>query len=77
MIVWLPEMTATKVTNRLRVLRFGHAEMTQQALADRVGLTRQTIVAIEKGHYAPSLEAAFRIARVFGANLEDVFGYLS
>ena len=68
-------MTATKVTNRLRVLRFGHDEMTQQTLAERVGLTRQTIVAIEKGHYAPSLEAAFRIARVFGVNIEEVFGY--
>lgn len=49
--------------------------MTQQALADRVGLTRQTIVAIEKGHYAPSLEAAFRIARAFGVGIEEVFGY--
>jgi putative transcriptional regulator len=49
--------------------------MTQQALADRVGLTRQTIVAIEKGHYAPSLEAAFRIARVFGATIEEAYGF--
>ncbi len=63
------------VTNRLRALRFNHGEMTQQALADRVGLTRQTIVAIEKGHYAPSLEAAFKIARAFGATLDEVFGY--
>jgi putative transcriptional regulator len=68
-------MTATKVTNRLRALRFAHGEMTQQQLADRVDLTRQTIVAIEKGHYAPSLEAAFRIARVFGATIDDVFGF--
>jgi len=68
-------MTATKVTNRLRALRFAHGEMTQQQLADRVDLTRQTIVAIEKGHYAPSLEAAFRIARVFGATVEEVFGF--
>ncbi|HEY5411022.1 MAG TPA: helix-turn-helix transcriptional regulator [Caulobacteraceae bacterium] len=68
-------MAGTKVTNCLRILRFGHAEMSQQALADRVGLTRQTIVAIEKGHYAPSLEAAFRIARAFGADIEEVFGY--
>ena len=68
-------MTATKVTNRLRALRFAHGEMTQQQLADRVDLTRQTIVAIEKGHYAPSLEAAFRIARVFGATIEEVFGF--
>ena len=68
-------MTATKVTNRLRALRFAHGEMTQQQLADRVDLTRQTIVAIEKGHYAPSLEAAFRISRVFGATIEEVFGF--
>jgi len=68
-------MTATKVTNRLRALRFAHGEMTQQQLADRVDLTRQTIVAIERGHYAPSLEAAFRIARVFGASIEEVFGF--
>jgi len=68
-------MTATKVTNRLRALRFAHGEMTQQQLADRVELTRQTIVAIEKGHYAPSLEAAFRIARVFGATIEEAFGF--
>jgi putative transcriptional regulator len=65
----------TKLTNRLRIFRFNHGEMTQQALADRVGLTRQTIVAIEKGHYGPSLEAAFRIARVFDATVDDVFGY--
>lgn len=68
-------MPATKVTNRLRALRFAHGEMTQQQLANRVDLTRQTIVAIEKGHYAPSLEAAFRIARVFGATIEDVFSF--
>lgn len=68
-------MTATKVTNRLRALRYAHGEMTQQQLADRVDLTRQTIVAIEKGHYAPSLEAAFRIARVFSATIEEVFGF--
>lgn len=68
-------MSATKVTNRLRALRFAHGEMTQRQLADRVDLTRQTIVAIEKGHYAPSLEAAFRIARVFGATIEEVFGF--
>ena len=68
-------MPSTRVTNRLRTLRFNHGEITQQALADRVGLTRQTIVAIEKGHYAPSLEAAFRIARAFGATVEEVFGY--
>lgn len=68
-------MASTQVTNRLRVFRFNNGEMTQQALADRVGLTRQTIVAIEKSHYAPSLEAAFRIARAFGVGIEEVFGY--
>jgi putative transcriptional regulator len=65
------------VTNKLRAYRFNHGEMTQQQLADQVGLTRQTIVAIEQGHYAPSLEAAFKIVRVFNANLEEVFQYQS
>ncbi len=68
-------MAKTPVTNRLRALRFGAGEMTQQELADRVGLTRQTIIAIEQGRYAPSLEAAFKIARVFDAGVEDVFHY--
>jgi len=49
--------------------------MTQQELADRVGLTRQTIIAVEQGRYSPSLEAAFKIARVFGVSLEEVFQY--
>ena len=65
----------THVTNTIRALRFSHGEMTQQQLADRVGLTRQTIIAIEQGRYAPSLEAAFRIARAFGAPLEQVFQF--
>ena len=65
----------THVTNTIRALRFSHGEMTQQQLADRVGLTRQTIIAIEQGRYAPSLEAAFRIARAFGAPLEEVFRF--
>ncbi len=52
-------------------------EMTQQALAERVGVTRQTIMAIEKGKYSPSLEVAFKIARVFGKPLEEVFQYSS
>jgi putative transcriptional regulator len=65
----------TRVRNAIRTLRFHQGEMTQQALADRVGVTRQTIIAIEQGRYAPSLEAAFRIARVFGAPLEEVFQY--
>ncbi|MDZ5648999.1 helix-turn-helix transcriptional regulator [Nitrospirillum sp. BR 11828] len=61
--------------NTIRTLRFQNGEMTQQALADRVGLTRQTIIAIEQGRYSPSLEAAFRIASVFGVPLEVVFQY--
>jgi putative transcriptional regulator len=65
----------TPITNTIRTLRFHTGEMTQQELADRVGVTRQTIIAIEQGRYAPSLEAAFRIARVFGAPLEEVFQY--
>lgn len=61
------------ITNHIRRLRFDHGEMTQQALADAIGMTRQTIVAIEQGKYSPSLEAAFRISRVFGVGVEDVF----
>lgn len=61
------------IQNRVRKLRFDHHEMTQQELADQTGVTRQTIVAIEKGNYSPSLELAFRIARVFNAPLEEVF----
>ena len=63
------------ISNNIRKLRFNHNEMTQQELADKVGVTRQTIVAIEKGNYSPSLELAFRIARVFDSPLEDVFSY--
>ena len=63
------------ITNTIRKLRFEHGEMTQQALAERVGVTRQTINAIELGKYSPSLEVAFRIAAAFGARLEDVFSY--
>jgi putative transcriptional regulator len=65
----------TRITNDLRALRFGAGEMTQAQLADRVGLTRQTIIAIEQGRYSPSLEVAFKIARVFGVPLEQVFQY--
>lgn len=64
-----------QIANTIRTLRFQAGEMTQAALAERVGVTRQTIVAIEQGRYSPSLEVAFRIARVFGAPLEDVFQY--
>jgi putative transcriptional regulator len=65
----------TRVTNEIRRLRFANAEMTQAELADRVGVTRQTIIAIEQGRYSPSLEMAFQIAQVFGVPLDDVFGY--
>lgn len=65
----------TKVTNSIRALRFGTGEMTQAELADRVGVTRQTIIAIEQGRYSPSLEMAFQIAHVFGVPLDDVFHY--
>lgn len=68
-------MTKTAVTNKIRRLRFDHDEMTQQALAERIGVTRQTVNAIELGKYSPSLEVAFRIARVFGVPLEEVFAY--
>lgn len=68
-------MTTHDVRNRIRRLRFDRQEMTQQELADRVGVTRQTINAIELGKYSPSLEVAFRIAAVFGVPLEDVFQY--
>ena len=66
---------ATSITNNIRGLRFAHGEMTQAALADRVGVTRQTIIAIEQGRYSPSLEVAFQIARVFNRPLDDVFQY--
>jgi putative transcriptional regulator len=65
----------TQVTNSIRTLRFAAGEMTQAELADRVGMTRQTIIAIEQGRYSPSLEMAFRIAGVFGVPLNDVFHY--
>ena len=65
----------TRVRNRIRALRFERGEMTQQALADAIGLTRQTVIAIEQGRYSPSLEAAFMIARTLGVPLEDVFQY--
>ena len=63
------------VTNRIRQLRFEHGEMTQQQLAERIGVSRQTVNAIEGGKYAPSLEVAFRIARVFAVPLEAVFQF--
>jgi putative transcriptional regulator len=68
-------MGKSPISNSIRVLRFDHSEMTQQELADQVGVTRQTIVAIEKGNYSPSLELAFRIARVFKLPIEEVFSF--
>jgi putative transcriptional regulator len=65
----------TPVSNRIRELRFHAGEMTQQQLADRVGVSRQTMVAIEKAKYSPTLELAFRIARVFGVPVESVFSF--
>jgi putative transcriptional regulator len=64
---------APPIRNAIRRLRFEHGEMTQAELADRIGMTRQTVAAIEQNKYSPSLEAAFRIARAFGARLESVF----
>ena len=61
------------IRNQIRAMRFAHAEMTQQDLADRIGVSRQTVNAIEGGKYFPSLEVAFRIARVFGKPVEVVF----
>ena len=66
---------AQQIANTIRTLRFQAGEMTQAALAEKVGVTRQTIVAIEQGRYSPSLEVAFRIAKAFGAPLEEVFQY--
>jgi putative transcriptional regulator len=68
-------MGATGIRNRIRELRFHAGEMTQQALAEQIGVTRQTIIAIEQGKYSPSLEAAFRIAKAFGVPLDQVFQY--
>lgn len=66
---------STKVTNKIRALRFANGEMTQADLADRLDVTRQTVIAIEQGRYSPSLEMAFQIARVFDVPLDDVFQY--
>ncbi|GAB3605894.1 helix-turn-helix transcriptional regulator [Conyzicola nivalis] len=66
---------ATSVTNNIRALRAATGEMTQADLAERIGVTRQTIIAIEQGRYSPSLEVAFQIAREFKVPLDDVFQY--
>ena len=68
-------MSSNALTNRIRRLRFENGEMTQQQLADKAGVTRQTIIAIESGKYAPSLPLAFRIARTFALPIEGVFQY--
>ena len=68
-------MSDCAIRNRIWQLRFDRDEMTQQALADRIGVTRQTVNAIELGKYSPSLEVAFRIAAVFGVSLDQVFQY--
>ncbi len=66
-------MNKLRISNNIRKLRFHHGEMTQEQLAEKIGVTRQTIVSIEKGKYFPSLELAFLIAQSFKANLEEVF----
>ena len=66
---------AKTIENNIRRLRFEHEEMTQQELADEIGVTRQTVNAIELGKYSPSLEVAFQIAEVFGVPLDKVFQY--
>ena len=69
----MPDAT---IKNQIRRLRFDHDEMTQEDLAKRVGVTRQTIIALEAGKYVPSLALAFRIASVFNVKIEDVFQYM-
>jgi putative transcriptional regulator len=71
----MPNKKPESLTNQIRRLRFDKGEMTQQALAERVGVTRQTIIALEAGKYTPSLLLAFRLAATFGVSVEDVFQY--
>ncbi len=68
-------MAKSELKNQVRRLRFENGQMTQQQLADKAGVTRQTIIAIEGGKYSPSLTLAFKIARAFGVKVEDVFEY--
>ena len=70
-------MAKGRIRNNVRTLRFHRSEMTQQELAEKVGVTRQTVIAIESDKYSPSLEVAFRIAHAFGVPLEEVFQYES
>ena len=69
------KMSKNPINNSIRKFRFNNDEMTQQQLAEKVGVTRQTIIAIENGKYSPSLELAFRIAHAFNAPLEEVFSF--
>ena len=69
-------MANPRITNQMRTLRFLAGEMTQAELGERIGVTRQTIAAIEQGKYSPTLEAAFKIARVFGKPLDEVFQWV-
>lgn len=69
-------MSSGDILNNIRRLRFNNDEMTQEQLANRCGVTRQTIIAIEKGKYSPSLTLAFKIAKAFGVGVEDVFEYM-
>ena len=71
----MPSKKQETLTNRIRRLRFDNGEMTQQALAEKVGVTRQTVIALEAGKYVPSLLLAFRLAAAFGLRVEDVFHY--
>ncbi len=68
-------MKKIEIDNNIRKLRFEHDEMTQQKLAEQVGVTRQTIMSIEKGKYSPSLELAFRMAQVFNTTIDEVFSF--
>lgn len=71
----MPGTDDGQVSNRIRRLRFDNGEMTQQALAEKVGVTRQTIIALEAGKYVPSLLLAFRLAAAFGVRVDEVFQY--
>lgn len=70
-------MKPTSITNSIRALRFSNGEMTQADLAEQIGVTRQTVIAIEQGRYSPSLELAFQIAQAFSVQLGEVFQYPS
>jgi putative transcriptional regulator len=74
-IAEVPDMVKRRINNNIRKLRFEHNEMTQEELARQAGVTRQTIIAMEKGKYSPTLELAFRIALIFSVPLTEVFSY--